>query len=431
MANNSTSTKRVVITGIGLMSPIGIGREAFVESLRTGKSGVHTVSGYAAPAAGAVEEFTEDIARKTWLKAQRKNVKVMSRDVQLGVAGALVASEDAGLTTESVPRNRIGVEFGANLMLTPPGDFSEPAVACANQQGSFDYNNWGTTGLSKMEPLWMLKYLPNMPACHVGIATDSQGPNNSITQDEVSGLLALGEAAAILRRGTVDVMIAGATGNTLHATKAIYNRFGWRYSDAKEPVAEKSVKPFDRNRHGCTIAEAGCGIILEEESFAKGRGATILGTVLGCGSSCVAEPGGKANIRLAVANAMRAALRQSGLSPADIGHVNAHGFGTIDGDQSEAEAIHDVFGERGESIPVVALKGFLGNPGAAGGLLELAASVLLLQDGEIPYTINCDNPDPECRLNIVTGSPQRIDNRVVMNISYTLIGQASACIVGC
>jgi len=352
-------------------------------------------------------------------------------DVQLGVAGALVAAEEAGLTTESVARDRIGVEFGANLMLTPPDHLSDPAVACADPQGGFQYEKWGTAGLAKMEPLWMLKYLPNMPACHVGIATDSQGPNNSITQDEVSGVLALGEAAAILRRDKADVMIAGATGNTLHATKAIYYRFGWQYTDLTEPVAEKTVKPFDAKRHGCTLSEAGCGFILEEEEFAKARGATILGTVMGGGSSCVADASGKANIRLAVANAMRAALRQAGLSPADIGHVNAHGFGTVDGDLGEAQAIHDVFGERGSSIPVVALKGFHGNPGAAGGLLELAASVLFLQEDEIPFSINCDNPDPACNINIVTGAPQKAENRIVMNVSYTLIGQAAACIVGC
>ncbi|MEZ6058309.1 MAG: beta-ketoacyl synthase N-terminal-like domain-containing protein [Planctomycetaceae bacterium] len=431
MTSQPTSARRVVITGLGVMSPEGVGRTQFMEHLRAGKSGVTPVHGLAAPVGAEVAELTEESAKKIYLKGQRKQLKVMSRDVLLGVAGAMMAVEDSGLPQPFTEPERVGVEFGANLMLTPPHELADPSKPCLTAEtGAFNFSQWGDAGLRAMEPLWMLKFLPNMPACHVGIFTDSRGPNNSITQNEVSGALAISEATSIIRRGHAEVMITGATGNTLHATKSLHQRF-WNELgfDAEHP--DRSVKPFDSRRNGPVIAEAACGMVLEVEEFARSRGANILGTILGTGSSCVSNVDGEANIQQALTNAMRSAMRSAGLAPADIGHISAHGLGARDGDQAEALAIHEVFGELGSTIPVVALKGYHGNPGAAALLIEVAASLLFLQEGEIPFSLNCEQPDPECRLNIVVNQPLKTDRRIFMALSYTLIGQAAAVIIQC
>jgi 3-oxoacyl-[acyl-carrier-protein] synthase II len=435
MNHSDSSRRRVVITGMGILSPEGIGREAFAASLREGRTGIAPIASYKATAApgglgGEVKGFDEDAAKKGVLKAYRKHIKVMGRDVQLGVAAAILAIEDAKLEQAELDRSRVGVEYGANLMFSTPQYLWGPTRACTEGDTKFRMERWGEKGFANMEPLWMLKHLPNMPACHIGIFTDARGPNNSITSDDVSSNLALGEAAAIIRRGHADAMICGSTGIRLHPLKEIHARMwdelGW---DPEHP--ERSVKPFDVRRNGNAIAEAAAGLILEDAAIAEKRGAEIWGEVLGSGSSCVASPTGEPNIRKALANAMRAALRNSGLQPSDIGHVNAHGNASPQLDREEALAIHDVFGDYGSKVPVVGLKGYHGNPGAAGGMLEVSMSLLELKQGKIPYTLNCEQPDPELKLNVVTGSPLSTDNRTFLKLSYTLIGQASALVVRC
>jgi 3-oxoacyl-[acyl-carrier-protein] synthase II len=436
MSQASGPERRVVITGIGVIAPQGLSRAELQESLRTGRGGVRVSTDYEATVApGRVGAealgFTDETVKKVYLKEHRKHLKVMSRDVMLGVASALQGLADAGLEQEAIDRERIGVEFGANLMYSTPQYLSGPGLACTeDKRPPFQMEQWGDKGFSNMEPLWMLKYLPNMPACHVAIFTDARGPNNSITQDEVSSNLAIGEASAIIRRNHADVMITGSSGLKLHPVKEIHalqwEQLGW---DPDHP--ERSVKPFDVRRSGHAVSEAGVSLVLESESHAAARGAKVLGTVLGTGSSCVARPSGEPNIRKACANAMRSAIRSSGLQPKDIGHINAHGMASPTNDPLEALAIHDIFGELGSRVPVVGLKGYHGNSGASVGMLELAMSVLSLQEGLIPFTLNTDQPDPELRLNVVTQQPLATNNRTVLKLSYTLIGQASAVVVRC
>lgn len=433
--SQSPASRRVVITGMGLLAPEGSGREACLESLRQGRTGIRSSTRYAGTTTpgnlgGEVADFTEETAKKVYLKEHRKHLKVMGRDVQLGVAAALMAVADAGLgSLEQRDPERIGVEFGANLIYSRPEDLFNACISCVVPGGDeFEFQRWGTEGLGKMEPLWMLKHLPNMPACHVGIFTDSRGPNNSITSDEVSGNLALGEAFSILRRNHADVMITGTTGIRVNPIKEIHTQM-WEELGYDPEHPERSVKPFDIRRNGCAIAEAAACLTLESADLAEKRGAKIWGELLGTGSSCVADKQGQPNIRRAIANAMQAALRVSGLTPADVGHINAHGLAHPELDRVEAQAIHDVFGDLGSKVPVVGLKGYHGNPGAGTGLLELCESLLLLQEGLIPSTLNCDQPDPELKLNVVTGEPRPTGNKVVLNVNYTLIGQASAAVV--
>ena len=432
MTGDNDNSRQVVVTGLGIISPVGIGRGPFWEALASGKSGISRVELFDCSilpggVAGEIKDFTESSAKKVYLRAQRKSVKVMCRDIQLGVASAALAVEDATLPVDEIDHSRMGVEFGANLMLTPPDTLTDPNQACLDPEQHFHFEKWGTEGLGDMEPLWLLKYLPNMPACHIGIAADARGPNNSLTLEDASANLAIREASSIIRRGWADIMITGATGARVHPVKAIHtllwNEFA---SEASDPLT--CVRPFDANRCGTALGEGSCTLILEEAEHARRRGATVLGTFLGAGTTCVSDASGKPDIRRAVAAAMRNALSMAGLEPGDIGHINAHGLGGKVSDLEEARAIQDVFGDEAGKVPVVGLKGFWGNSGAGDGAMELAASLLALQNGVIPFTLNCDDPDAECGLNVVRGEPLAATNKVVMNVSFTRVGQASVTI---
>src|SRR5690606_32607601 len=289
------------------------------------------------------------------------------------------AIENSGLDLESIDHDRIGVDFGANLMFSQAETLKERAALSTDAQGNFDMSRWAQEGIPRPEPLSRLKYLPNMPACHIAIFVDSHGPSNSITQDEASGNLALMEAFRVLQRGSVDVMIAGATGARLHDLKTIHAAL-WGELGFNEADPTASCRPFDRDRNGQVVAEGAACFILETEEHARARGAKIYGRFLGGGSSCVATDQ-HPQLRAAAANSMRKALRSAGLSIEEVGHINAHGIGSVESDLAEGQAIHDVFGDRGSDVPVTSTKGHLGNSGAAVATLDLAASVLGLQQG--------------------------------------------------
>ncbi|HID21704.1 MAG TPA: beta-ketoacyl-[acyl-carrier-protein] synthase family protein, partial [Planctomycetaceae bacterium] len=368
MSATGKGGRRVVVTGIGVLSPIGIGCDAFWQSIAEGRSGIARIeqlSYTAVPGnvAGEIKDFTEATARKTYLKAQRKSLKVMCREIQLGVASAVLALESSGLDSQQVDRVRFGVDFGANQMFSPIETLKEACRVCVDEEtGRFVYQKWGPEGMPRLEPLWLLKYLPNMPACHIAIMADAQGPSNSLTHAEASGNLAMGEAARVIQRGSADVMIAGSTGAWIHEVKCLHAALWDDLANSEEPP-ERWCRPFDRNRTGQVVGEAACSLIFEEESHARSRGATIYGTVLGSGASCVRERDVVPKRSQAMANAMRQALADAGLSPADIGHIHAHGTGSPQGDREEALAIHDVFGIHADQIPVTSLKSYTGNSG--------------------------------------------------------------------
>ncbi|HWL10746.1 MAG TPA: beta-ketoacyl-[acyl-carrier-protein] synthase family protein, partial [Planctomicrobium sp.] len=196
--------------------------------------------------------------------------------------------------------------------------------------------------------------------------------------------------------------------------------------DEANPAA--SCKPFDSRRNGEVAAEGAVCLLLEEEEHAKNRGATIYGYLLGGGSSCVASPSGEPDIAQAVLNASRSALRRADLSAADLGHINAHGIGSVEGDRSEASGLRQLLGDA--TVPVTALKGQVGNSGAASGLIELVGSLLSLKNADsIPATQNCEQPDGELGLDLVTGQPRTPQNKVFLNVNYARTGQASAVVV--
>ncbi|MCA9062733.1 MAG: beta-ketoacyl-[acyl-carrier-protein] synthase family protein [Planctomycetaceae bacterium] len=428
------SARDVVITGIGVVSPLGIGRSAFWSTISQGRSGVKKVEllpyvGTPGCVGGEVSDFNDSTAKKEHLRDLRKSLKVMCREIQLGVASAIQAMTDAGLAAGAVQPERIGVDFGANLMSSPPDVLIGAALKSLSDKSGetrFDYDMWGESGMSGMEPLWLLRYLPNMPGCHIGIALDARGPNNSITHDEASGGLVIAEAANIIRRDRADVMITGVTGTRLHPVKACQYT---RWDVLADGPAESRVKPFDQNRSGEVVAEASCTLILEARAHAEARGAKILGTVLGCGASAVADRKGNADEATAVRLASLMAIRNAGLTSDDIGHVNASASGNPHRDQFEAAGIAQIFGERGSSIPVTALKSYMGSSGSGAGLCEIAASLLALQEGLVPKTLNFQTPDAANPLNVVHGEHLAVDNRTFLKTSVTRMGQASAVVI--
>ena len=431
---SQTSPRDVVITGIGIVSPLGIGRDAFWSNIADGKTGVKKVellSYVAAPGCigGEVSDFNDETAKKQHLKTLRKSLKVMCREIQMGVAAALQAMEDAGLAPGAVAPDRIGVGFGANLMSSPPEVLIGAALKSLSEKNGrpkFDFDRWGEFGISGMEPLWLLRYLPNMPGCHIGIAVDARGPNNSITQDEASGGLAIAEAANIIRRDRADVMITGVTGTRLHPVKSCHSHYWDVLADGP---AETRVRPFDAHRTGEAVAEASCTLILEARSHAEARGAKILGTILGCGASTVSSREGHPDETTAVFNAAAAAMERAGVTAKDLGHINASASGHPMRDRYEAAALRQILGHQAESVPVTAFKSYMGSAGSGAGLCEIAASLLAAQHGVIPRTLNFATPDAEQPLNVVHGEHQTTSNNLFLKTSVTRVGQASAVVI--
>ncbi|HTI50297.1 MAG TPA: beta-ketoacyl-[acyl-carrier-protein] synthase family protein, partial [Planctomycetaceae bacterium] len=430
-AVHHASERQVVITGVGVVSPIGIGVDDFWSQLKTGTSGIRAIetvpySPVPGQIGGEVRGFNP--SQFTTTREQKKAIRVMCREIQLGFAAATLALADAGIKEGSLAPERLGVEFGANLMLSPPDDLIEACFAAMDPgDHKFHYERWGDQGLSKMFPLWLLKYLPNMPACHIGIAADARGPNNSITLDEASANLVIGDALRVIARGHAAVMITGSTGTRLHEVKSIHARMWDQLAEATgEPAA--ACRPFDKNRTGQVVGEGSGVLILEDADHAARRGARVYGRILGAGSTCVSKPGARGDSRRALAIAMKSALADAGLEPREIGHINAHGLATTASDIEEAQAIHDVFGDYAAKVPVTAIKSYLGNSAAGCGSLEMAASLLALQHGVIPPTLNYETPDPEIRLNVVSGKPLETKNRTFLKVNVTRMGQASAVV---
>ena len=431
---SNESSREVVITGVGVLSPIGIGRETFLSSLNARQNGFRPVELHGflpAPGGigGEVRDFNDSTAKKEHLRSLRKSVKVMCREIQMGVASALQAMTDAGLAPGAVPSERLGCDFGANLMSSPPEVLETSALKSQSMRTgnlAFDFGRWGQTGMRGLEPLWLLKYLPNMPGCHIGIALEAYGPNNSITHDEASGGLVIAEACNAIRRDRADVMVAGVVGTRLHPVKSAMYALLDPLADGP---AESRLRPFDRDRSGEVLAEGACSLILEERGHAEARGAEILGTVLGCGASSVAATDGKADEAKAIELAAKAALERSGISAVELGHINTCASGHPERDRYQAEAIRSLLGDAVASIPVTAVKSYFGSAGSGSSLMELAASLLLLQDGKVPPTLNYQNPDEDAFLNVAHGTASDAPNGLFLKTSVTRMGQASAVVV--
>ncbi|MDQ7012199.1 MAG: beta-ketoacyl-[acyl-carrier-protein] synthase family protein [Mariprofundaceae bacterium] len=430
-------SRRIVVTGIGVISPIGYNKEQFWQCLVDGCSGVgrleweadNTMSSFVGGRAkdfqGQIGDF--GVLDKMQKRSIGKALKLMNRETQMGVAAAGQALAESNLLTGETDRERVGVCFGAGNVSMLPEDFLAGIQACTDESAGYDFQRWGTDGLAEVAPLWLLKCLPNMPACYIAIFNDLRGPNNSITQREASANLALAEACNIISDGAADAMVVGGTGTTLQAFNLIHE---WvdREIARGDSDPEKMCRPFDLQRQGAVLAEGAAAFVLESLDQAARRGAPIYGEVIGAGSSCVLDLNRTPHIDEALAHAMQAALAQAGLPPECIGHVHAHGLGTRRSDINEAQALRRVFGRHTDHLPVVAAKSYMGNSGAGSGAIELAASLLALKHGRLFRILNCEQLDPQCPI-VPVRSAEVEPGTSFINISVAPHGQASCVIM--
>jgi 3-oxoacyl-[acyl-carrier-protein] synthase II len=312
-------------------------------------------------------------------------------------------------------------------MLTMPDEFTASIRECVVEPDGFQFSRWAGPGLEKMPPLWLLKYLPNMPASHIAIYNDMRGHSNSITHREAAANLAVAEAFRVITRNHADIMVAGATGSRVHPMKAVHAMQQEQLADPQSAPAA-ACRPFDLHRSGMVLGEGSGAVILEELEHARARGARIYAEVIGAGSSSVADRNMTAHRDTAMANAMRSALADAGVGPEKVGHIQAHGLGTRTCDADEARAIQEVFGSRGERVPVTAAKSYFGNLGAGSGVVELIAGALALGEQRLFPVLNYETPDPDCPVAAVRGSDVPAGDSF-LNVSVTPQGQASCVMV--
>jgi 3-oxoacyl-[acyl-carrier-protein] synthase II len=373
-------------------------------------------AGWLAPFGGDISDFDPKE-----LIQPRKSIKVMSRDIQLASAAAELAWQDAKLAEATLDPDRFGVVGAAGMMYCELEELRIPFVEWVKQE-DFDIHRWSRRAMGELYPLWMLKYLPNMPACHIGIRYDARGPNNTIAEGDVSSSLALGEAADVIRRGHADVMIVGGTGTRLNISELIWHR-GARMACNGKPDPAQICRPFDAERSGMVCGEGAAHLVLESREFAERRGARPLARVLAVASRSESAPSLQPTGD-AVRRAIRAALESAGIEKAEIGHVNAHGQSTREDDPIEARAIRETLGD----VPVTALKSYFGNLGPGGGMVELTISIIALEKGVVPSTLNYETPDPECPVNVAT-ELLPTDKTAFVKLSHNATGQAAAVVI--
>jgi 3-oxoacyl-[acyl-carrier-protein] synthase II len=422
-------SRRVVITGMGVIAPLGIGIGPFWENLTQGRSAVGPITLFdtgAFPVRIAAE--IKDFDPKAYIK-QRKSLKVMARDIQLAVACANIAMSDAGLDQSGkVDPRRIGTSLGAGLIPTEINELAVAIVASRDGQQKFDMRMFGKEGLEHLFPLWLLKYLPNMLACHVSIIYDLQGPNNTITTACAASAQALGEGFRVIMRGDADVMVCGGSDSKINPLSMV------RYTllkvlSTRNDAPDKASRPFDRDRDGMVVGEGAGILIFEELEHARKRGARIYAEIGGFGSTSDAHMDG---LNCADGSgrdiAMKAALDDARVNPSEVDFICAHAIGGRDNDAYEAAALRRAFGETTARTPVTSLKSGLGQMGAGGAAVEAVACALATRDGVIPPTLNCDNPDPEVTFPIVR-EPRRCPVRTVLCNASSFAGQNAGLVI--
>ena len=417
----------VVLTGLGVLTPVGIDKDTFWNSLLNGKSGVgflniETSDDSLRPMGSEVPEFHA----KDYVKP-RKNIKVMSRDIQLAFVSACLACQDAGLVTEGDNRNvdpdRFGVIFGSDL-IGAEVDMLLSAVRAGITDGKHDFSRWGTDAMQEIFPLWMLKFLPNMPACQISIGLDARGPSNSVTLCRASSLSAIIEAVRTIERGDADVMIAGGCGNRVN--QDFQTRIKSYFIAPRREDPQSLPRPFDADRCGSVMGEGSGAFVLERKDFAESRGARIYATVKGFAQTNEPTLHDTRPTGAAIRRSIQLALQRADMKPSDIGLVNPDGLGSDHDDRIEAEAIKATLGD----VPVSATKGNFGNLGSGTGAVELAAAVLAMQTGVIPPTRNHEKTASDCPINVVYGQPMSAKTSAVLKLNQTRMGRSFAIILG-
>ncbi len=422
--------RRVVVTGIGVVAPNGIGREGFSEAIVEGRSGVSRIesfdtSGQRIHIAGEIKDF--DVT--PYLGDHKKNAKVMSRAVGFAVGAAAMAVEDAGLETGKINPERFGVCMGTGITPMDLAELAGPMARGLTPDGKLDLGRFSVAQAESMCPVWLLKHLPNMAAAHISILHHAMGPNNTIVTACAAGTQAVGEAFRLISRGDADLMLAGGCDSRLDPLLMVAYSAMNAMSRSSRPPSEVS-RPFDGERDGFVLGEGAAVLVLESLQRARRRRAKIYAEITGYGSSFDAygltrpEPDGKG-----AALSMKAALREAKVDPADIDYINAHGTSTRLNDIMETVAVKRVFGHRAPTIPMSSQKSMVGHLIGASGALEAAATALSLERGVVPPTINQAVPDPACDLDYVPNTAREIPLRTALSNSFGFGGQNASLVM--
>ena len=416
---------RIAITGVGVVSPIGVGKDAFWKNLVAGKSGIgflESVPSSRLPSKLGAE--IHDFDPVDYIN-NRKSINLMSRDAQLGVAAANMSMSDAGLLPGQVDPDRLGVVFGSGHIASTP---DELAGAAQGGNSLDQFAGWSEERMGHIPPLWLLRQMPNVQASYISIEHDARGPNNTITCRESSALLALSEAMGAIQRGAADCMIVGASScATDPFDVARFNLFDSLTRRQDDP--QRACRPFDRDRDGSVVGEGSAVFVIEQMEHAVARGADIYAELLSVGSGCDGTTTVSKNSGAGLVSAIQSVIRRADVRPEEIGHINAHGKSTQRDDLVEADAYHRAMGSAASNIPLIALGSYFGQFDAGTGAVELAGSILAMRNRELPITLNYETPDPGCELNVVRDQTQALRNSLTLSVNRTSMGQSAACLL--
>jgi 3-oxoacyl-[acyl-carrier-protein] synthase II len=406
--------KRVVVTGLGCVSPVGNTVNETWSALLAGTSGAAPITAFDASAhktkfAAEVKGF--DAAALFGARDARK----MDRFTQFATAATLEAMEQAQLRIDDSNRDRVGILIGSGI----------GGIITMLEQ----YDVMRERGPDRISPFLIPMMISDSAAGNLAIRIGARGPNMALATACASGTNALGEAAEMIRRGAADVMIAGASEAAINAL-AMAGMNSMTALSTRNDDPQKASRPFDRNRDGFVMGEGAGVLILESLEYALMRGANIMCEFSGYGTtddayhiSAPAENGAGA------ANSMRLALEDAGLQPEEIGYINAHGTSTPLNDKSETAAIKTVFGEHAYRIPVSSTKSMTGHLLGASGAVEAVVSALVLRMNVLPPTINYETPDPECDLDYVPNEPRNVEPDHVMSNSFGFGGHNATLVL--
>jgi 3-oxoacyl-[acyl-carrier-protein] synthase II len=419
----SSNRRRVVVTGIGLINPLGNDVETVWSALREGKSGVGNTSVFDAshfPTRISAEVKDFDIGSfvddpDVW--EQR------GRHTRFAAAAAKQAFDASGVGDAVGDPRRFGVYMGAGEGNQEFMSFAKMMAASLQDDGSLDIVQFTKSGLELLNPVFELEQEPNMPVGHIAAMFNAQGPNANCLTACAASNQAVGEATEIIRRGEADVMLSGGTHSMIHPFGVTgFNLLTALSTNNDDPTG--ASRPFDRLRDGFVLGEGSAMVVLEELEFAKARGAHIWGEIVGYGSTADAfrvtdiHPDGRGAI-----GCMRMAMHDAGLDPSRIDYVNAHGTSTTVNDKVETKACREVFGELADKTPISSTKSMMGHLIAAAGATELIVCLLAIRDNVLPPTINYENPDPLCDLDYIPNSARETECSIALTNSFGFGGQ--------
>ena len=422
--------KRIVITGMGWITPMGHAIEPVWKRLLAGESGIARTTIFKA------NSFPTQIGAEVKGFDMADHVKDLSkhrgagRSTQFSLAAAEQAWASAGLDGETLDLDRVGIYFASGEGSLDFDAYTTAALLSYGEGSSqIDTVTWAKSAAALMDVTREMEQEPNAALPHLAMLTGARGPALNCLTACAASTQAIGEATEILRRGDADIMISGGAHSMIHPFGVTgFNRLTALSTANENPPA--ASRPFDNNRGGFVLGE-GCGVvILETLEHAQARGAKILAEIVGYGSTADAfritdqHPDGAGAVV-----AMREALADAHLTPADVQYINAHGTGTRENDGNETTAIHHVFGERAKQVPVSSIKSMMGHLIAAAGAVELITCVLALRDQVLPPTMNLEHFDPDCDLDYVPNKARPAEVNVAMSNSFGFGGQNDTIIV--